>query len=209
MWGGEEMVEKGFFEDILNKDLRWPQPNDRPFVAVGTSSENTYVAGDYFTRLVLMIAGYKRSADLLVETCVKDPRDSAILVFPIVFNYRHFIELSIKYQLATFGPAVGIEPNWKSHNLKVLWAEFLKMLNCFEGVVQKETEDAVQLIVFEFAENDQGSFLFRYPVDGNGISLPITYPVLYLPTLRDVMNGVSGYFAGCDGYLSDLNNTGL
>ena len=44
---------------------------------------------------------------------------------------------------------------------------------------------------------------YRYPVDQQGNPLPMVYGELYLPELADVMNGVAGYFTGCDG---DLNN---
>ena len=51
-----------------------------------------------------------------------------MLVFPIIFNYRQFLELALKYQLATYGAAVGMEPNWTTHYLDRLWGEFLDML---------------------------------------------------------------------------------
>ena len=68
------------------------------------------------TRLVLMKDGYKTAADLMVEAAASDRLSRDTLVFPIIFNYRQFLELSLKYQLATFGPEVGIKPNWKSHD---------------------------------------------------------------------------------------------
>ena len=48
---------------------------------------------------------------------------------------------------------------------------------------------------------DPRSFAYRYPVDRDGKPLPVAKSHLHLPTLADVMDGVSGYFDGCDGYL--------
>ena len=43
-------------------------------------------------------------------------------------------------------------------------------------------------------------------IDRNGRLLPVAQNDLHLPTLADVMNGVSGYFDGCDAYLDNLRS---
>jgi len=106
------------FKDILDSSFRWPQKNDLPFSEAKNPGNNAKIADRDFTRLVLMIGGYKKAADLMVERTVNDWRERDFLVYPIIFNYRHFLELSLKYQLATYGPRVGVEPNWESHDLK-------------------------------------------------------------------------------------------
>ena len=62
----------------------------------------------------------------------------------------------------------------------------------------------VGAIILEFAKIDPASYAYRYPVDRNGRLLPVAQNDLHLPTLADVMNGVSAYFDGCDAYLDNL-----
>lgn len=125
-------------------------------------------------------------------------------MYPIIFNYRQFLELSLKYQLATFGPAVGIEPNWKSHKLEYLWGVFLSILKNYGTDDPDETDPAVGEIILEFAKIDPDSYSYRYPVDSQGRPIPVAYSDLHLPTLADAMDAVAGYFSGCDGYLDSL-----
>lgn len=198
------MAKRKSFEDILNTEFRWPAQGDKPFVEANDPIDNANIADDGFTRLVHMKEGYKSAADLMVEAVANDRPKRDILVFPIIFNYRQFLELSLKYQLATFGPAVGIEPNWKSHDLSKLWAEFLAMLEHYGTDDPDEVDPVVGAIILEFAKIDPSSYSYRYPVDKQGNPVPVAYSDLHLPTLADTMQGVAGYFTGCDGYLSSL-----
>lgn len=203
-----DLAKKKSFEEILNTKFRWPTLGDKPFVTANDPYENANIANNGFTRLVLMIEGYKTAADLMVEASANNRPMRDILVFPIIFNYRQYLELSLKYQLATFGPTVGIEPIWNSHDLGRLWAEFLVLLELYGTEDPDSADPAVSEIILEFAKIDPGSYSYRYPVDRLGNPLPITYSDVHLPTLADVMKAVAGYFSGCDGYLSNLRDAG-
>jgi len=58
----------------------------------------------------------------------------------------------------------------------------------------------------EFAKIDPDSFSHRYPVDKKGKVLELTQEEVDLEVLRDVMNGVEGFFTGADGYLDNLRS---
>jgi len=151
-----------------------------------------------------MTDGYKQAGDLMVRHTIDQPSTRDFLVFPILFAYRHFLELSLKYMLATFGARVSIEANWNDHDLAVLAKSFFEMLERY-GTPDPDDADAVVAgIIAEFAKIDPRSYSHRYPVDRNGKPLPVTQSALDLANLADVMEGVGGYFNGCDGYLSDL-----
>jgi hypothetical protein len=89
------------FEAILHRPLRWPKAGDQLFKPSGEWDGNAHIANHPTTRLVLMLGGYKRAADLLVQHATADRADRDTLVFPIIFNYRQFLELSLKYLIAT------------------------------------------------------------------------------------------------------------
>lgn len=200
------MAKRKSFEEILNREFRWPRQGDRPFVVAGASSDNAEIENDGFARLVLMMEGYKKAADLMIEASTGGRYTRDILVFPIIFSYRQFIELSLKFHLATYGPSVGIEPNWRSHDLEELWTAFMTMLDEYGTVDPDEVDPVVAEIILEFAKIDPASYAYRYPVDRQGNPLQIAYSEFHLPTLADVMNGVAGYFTGCDGYLHSMSS---
>ena len=198
------MAKRKSFEKILETEFRWPKAGDRPFVIADQSQNNASIPGDDFTRLVAMTEGYKQAADLMVIQTESDETTRNFLVYPIIFNYRHFLELSLKYHLATYGPRVGIPPNWKSHDLALLWTAFVAMLEQFGTLDPDDVDPIVGETILQFAKIDPDSYSHRYPVDRRGDPVPVEQADLHLPTLADVMNGVAGYFSGTDGYLSDL-----
>ena len=199
------MAKRKSFEAILDREFRWPTKGDVPFTEADDPLENANIA-DGFARLVFMTEGYKKAGDLMVAVAEREPAQRHCLVFPILFNYRHFLELSLKYQLATYGPTVSIEPNWNCHRLEVLWSVFIEMLDRFGTDDPDEVDPVVGEIILEFAKIDPGSYSYRYPVNKNGEPVPVDRENLHLPTLADVIDGVAGYFTGCDGYLSDLKD---
>ncbi|KZK78978.1 hypothetical protein PsAD46_04456 [Pseudovibrio sp. Ad46] len=202
------MAKRKSLEELLDSEFRWPKQGDKPFTVANNPLNNANIVKDSFTRLVLMKDGYKTAADLMVDASANDRMSRDTLVFPIIFNYRQFLELSIKYQLAAFGPDVEIEPNWNSHFLEKLWADFLVMLERYGTEDPDDADPVVEAIILEFAKIDPSSYSYRYPVDRRGKPIPVAYPDLHLPTLADVMEGVAGYFSGCDGYLSSLRHAG-
>ena len=153
-----------------------------------------------------MTEGYKRAADLMIDRA-SDRNERDYLVCPIIFNYRQFIELSLKYLIATYGRKVGVDPIWNDHDLTNLWSAHELILEKYGTTDPDEADPVVAEIVAEFAKIDPRSYSHRYPVDTKGAAIPLAYTDLHLPTLRDVMQGVGGYFNGCDGYLADLQAT--
>lgn len=198
------MAKRKALEERLDSPFRWPQRGDTPFVAADDPYDNANIPDGKLDRLVLMMEGYKKAADLMVDATTNDIYARATLVFPIIFNYRQFIELELKYHLAMYGPAVAIDPNWDTHDLARLWEWFLDMLEGYGTPDPDEADPVVGEIILEFAKIDPNSYSYRYPVDRKGNPLPVAYRDLYLPALADVMNAIAGYFAGCDGYLSEL-----
>lgn len=195
------MAKYTVFEEILESELRWPKPGDAPFVVADDPLENANVAEDQFTRLVLMMEGYKKAADLMVAQANGDEPERHYLVCPIIFNYRQYIELHLKCLIATYGHTVDVKANWRDHDLITLWKSFQTILERYGTADPDSADPVVQTIVAEFAKIDPNSYSYRYPVDRSGNALPLAYKDLHLPTLADVMNGVAGYFTGCDGYL--------
>ncbi len=192
------------FQEALKTEIRWPTQGDKALAEAANPQDNALIADDEFTRLILMTDGYKLAGDLMVAHTVGNPSSRDLLVFPILFNYRHFLELSLKYQLATFGGAVSVEENWNTHDLAILWNAFLEMVDRFGTNDPDSADPFVGDIVLEFAKIDPQSYSNRYPVDRRGNAVPIGQTALDLANFADVMKAVEGYFNGCDGYFGAL-----
>lgn len=122
------MAKRLTFEEISEAEFSWPVEGDQAFVGHENGLNDALMANDVHSRLVLMTDGYKKAADLMVETTEDDDSTRDFLVYPIIFNYRHYLELSLKYHLATFGGRVGANANWNTHNLETLSQAFMNML---------------------------------------------------------------------------------
>lgn len=201
-------MKRRTFEEIIQEEFRWPAAGDMPFVEAADHLENANIAGGAHTRLVLMMDGYKKGADIMIAHTLEHEVDRDFLVCPIIFNYRQFLELSLKYMLATYGRHVGVKPNWNSHRLEVLWADYAKMLREFGTEDPDDADPIVEEVIAQFAKIDPGSYSHRYPVDQMGQPLPLALTDLHLPTLKDVMQAVANYFTGCDGFLDNLAGAG-
>ena len=197
------MGNQSTFENILNQEFRWPQPGDDPF-AIPKGIADATIVEDKFLRFVLMMEGYKRAAETLVGRCLENRRETDFLIFPIMFLYRHCLELQLKYIINTYGPQVGVAPTWNTHDLAKLWHEFKAVLDSFGTGNLGDTDSIVEKTVAQFAKIDPKSFSHRYPCDIEGKPIPLIQSKLDLETLKDVMEGVFGYFSGCDGYLDAL-----
>ena len=193
---------------ILRQPFRWPKAGDKLFAPAAEWHGNAVIAHHPDSRLVLMMTGYKKAGDVLVREAMDDRAVRDVLVFPIIFNYRQFIELSLKYILSAYGPSVGIAAIWDSHSLAKLWAEVLKV---FEGYGARDgdgTEQAVGELIAEFDKVDPRSFAYRYPVDTRGHPTDIAFEQVDLSALADVIGGLDGFFTGCDGYLDRMRSAG-
>jgi hypothetical protein len=196
------------FESLLRTDFRWPTEGDTPFTRSDEWGSNAYIDRHGHGRLVMMMTGYKMAADLIVAHVSQSHRDGDALVFPIIFNYRQFIELELKYLIATYGRTVGVDAQWNTHDLGTLWSTFLEVLAGYGHDDVAGTDGVVGAIITEFAKVDPRSFSFRYPVDTKGRLVTLAHEEIDLHRLADVMQGLDGYFSGCDGYLDDLQSAG-
>lgn len=199
------MAKRLTFEELVGKGFRWPQDGDDPF-DVGEDGNHAMLAKSDFTRFVLMFEGYRKSADVLVERALDDWREADTLVYPVLFLYRHALELNLKYIINFYGPHVDVEPVWDTHDFKVLWPRFLEVLHRFGTDDPDRADQVVGGVIAQFGNVDPGSFSHRYPCDRFGNPIPLAQERMNLETLKDVMDGVFGYFTGTDGYLDSLAN---
>lgn len=200
------MAEAKSLSEIVNANFSWPEVGGQTLVESDDPFANAVVAAREYSRRGVMSAGYKKAGDILVDASEADRATRDFLVFPVIFNYRHFLELELKNLIAIFGPSAGVQPIWNSHDLVTLWNVFFGILGDY-GIETNESDQSVHSTVLEFARIDLRSDSFRYPLNSRGLSFSVPVSRLHLPTLKAKLDAVSNYFAGCEGYLSALHDT--
>lgn len=190
-------------EDLLGIKFRWPTRGDRLFAPAAHWTQNAEIHAEAAARNYFMTSGYKEAADHMINVTLKDRVEGRYLIYPIVFCYRQFIELSLKNQLADYGGMAGIEPPKRGHDLKALLRAFRKMCRELHGR-NDETLIVVSKCILEFARMDPTSFTFRYATNSDGTPYKVSTDQIDLARLKDVMDAIASFFVGSDGYFSEM-----
>ena len=198
-------MEEPTFTELLERDFSWPKIGDKLF-SPDQPAYGAFLAGHSGERLHHLTEGYKLAADLLVEQAEAEVWRRRKLVYPIVFCYRHFLELTLKAMLKEYGSMGSTTPNWSHHRLQDLWRDFRTLITSLDGDHQDEQgTEAVEQCIAEFAKIDPFSETFRYPTRRKGQPFAVPYEMIDLLQLRDTMQAIENYFMCADGILdSDI-----
>lgn len=129
------------------------------------------------------IASYKEAADILVEQKQPD-----LLLFPIVFCYRQYLELLLKniyHKNKTSKEYIDFIKR-SSHNLEKIW----KDVKCFINL-SSEDLDAMEELVLVFNQLDPSSMNFRYEFGKDQtrlLSNPITIDTYIMKRFIDAID---------------------
>ena len=119
------------------------------------------------------------------------------LIYPILFNYRHAIELAMKWIIFMYGGYSTVQSdNYKHHNLWNLWRLCKKII--VELGSDDEAIPVVGQIIKDFHDLDGSGQSFRYAYSENGTVVELPRYRIDLPHIRDVMEGVAHFFSGAD-----------
>ena len=113
--------------------------------------------------------GYKNGADILSQYVDSTQRHQDTLVYPILFLYRHYLELMIKEILTDCAKILDEKITFKHHNLSAYWEEAKD--KCFKALEEKIPEDMIvpiENMVRQLVEVDKSSDAFRYPCRKDG-----------------------------------------
>ena len=178
-----------------NENIPWPEKGDQLFTSAEDWWHNAclnYMPNDWEA----YILGYKRAGDILVENVKETRSDQDVLVYPIVFLYRQYIELRLKQLIQSGKELLDKEPKFpKKHELDILWNEFRPILSKVESSTRKIDLDAMGELMSQFCTIDPTSVAFRYPVtkDGGKV-LSSDIRLINLRHLSDTMEKIAFYF---------------
>jgi hypothetical protein len=175
-------------------DSPWPRKSDRFFESADDWDHNACVNW-LLDGWDLYAVGYKRAGDILVNHIVDTHLEQDMLVFPIVFNYRQYIELQSK-QLIRLGRRLldKYEPFPRTHNLQALWSICRALISEIEPSGSEADLEAVDDAIAQFCSVDPSSEGFRYPVSRDGgPSLPDALRIINLRQLRDAIDRLAAF----------------
>ena len=155
--------------------------------------------------------GYRRGARRLVEYVTENGREQDYLVYPILFLYRHHIELALK-SIIRRAPYVTGQSLTKEqrknlntgHQLDLLWQDLKPMFaTVCEAAgwdkVSSFDEEGVESHIRQLTELDPDSFSFRYPGNKEGVPyLPPSLTVINLRHFAEMVERLAEYLDALD-----------
>jgi hypothetical protein len=185
------------FADILNRTCRWPKKGDRLLPKSIDWDRGIKFSNDQISRHVFLWQGYMRAAATLIEASKGYRAERQMIIYPILFNYRHGIELAMKWVITMYG-GISIE-KIEHHDLWQLWKicrQIIPSLGTNDEAIQ-----AVEQVIKDLHDLDGNALKFRYSCDKNGVLPSLPDGLINLEHIRDVMEAVGNFFEGADGQL--------
>lgn len=180
-------------EDVIP----FPEVGEQLFTAEQYSHYNAQINYDRYSddTLFRYVAGYKEAGDRLVRSLREDSRHLDLVVFPTVFLYRQYLELSLKQVLREGSRLLDIPfalP--KHHRLETLWYECKNLLKQIEPKVTKQEVAGLEACILEFSAVDPLSMAFRYHVDTHdNPTLPTDLKYINIRNLAQVMAKIHSF----------------
>jgi len=204
------MARAKTFSELLNPDaFLWPKKGDRLLRSTGDWNKQVSFSPDAFDRHMHIWSGYMRAGAALVEEAERESVDRHFLVYPILFNYRHGLELAIKWVIGQYGryADVSLGPDGVDHDLWKLWKLCRRVITAVgsEGE-EDEALHSIEQIVKDFHDLDKTATAFRYSINKDGATIKLPDTAIDLSNVRRVMESVDNFFAGVDGQL-DANSS--
>lgn len=147
--------------------------------------------------------GYKEAADVLCERVFETGRHADLLIYPIAFLYRHYLELRIKDIIMAGRTLLEQTLDFQHvHRIDVLWYSCRKILEEVSPGSPRDDFDAVEDCIRQFAKVDPESMSFRYPVTKDGKATLPSLQHINIRNLQEVMARISSLLEGASDSIS-------
>ena len=143
----------------------------------GPSAFSFYVSSDPKTAFDVFATGYRRAAEIVTDSLLRNPRFSDYEAYPAVFLFRHAFELSLKHAIykaadyARYTDTSRIDGRLRNdhnlHRLATIVNESLRRLFPDDLFLQRLLPRLTST-ARDFDDIDPSSFVYRYPVDTKG-----------------------------------------
>ena len=138
-------------------EIPWPRPGDKLF-RPGSYHGKTAWFNWPSDRSWAYTNGFRRAAELLMEAEIERTYELDHLVYPVVFLYRHFVELSLKDVIYKGSVALGKMKSYglapQGHNVQALWRECRSLIEERYEAGPDESLDTVESQIDELFNFD-------------------------------------------------------
>ena len=145
----------------------------------------------------LYAQGYKLAGEILYKYIESNKVDQDFLVYPFIFLYRHFIELTLKDIIKTGNKYLKNREEFSTiHEIDKLWAEVKKIIIEIKLEVTQDILNGVDNYMSQLSRIDPSSFSFRYPKDKSGRKYLPGYRRIGLKNFYEKMKILSSFLEG-------------
>lgn len=182
---------------MSHEEIPWPQKGDALFKPDTDWWYNACLGYSPHDDL-LFLTGYRAAAVALVQRILEDRQGRDGLIYPVVFLYRHYLELMLKQIAAEGSGLLGLEPpDLIGHRVLKLWQICRPIVERIWPDNSADDLDAVEACLKQLDEKDCSSQSFRYPRSPKGERLLRGMTHINVRNLSDVLEGVSNLLEGC------------
>lgn len=136
--------------------------------------------------------GYKEAADAIMERIIANPAWIDTYLYPVMFLYRHYLELRMKEIIGKCSGEVVY-----SHSLEALLQRLLpEIRKRWRGAEARARLQSFKERVAEFHRMDKTSETFRYPDSGPKNEPPTRGEWINLLQVQQVVDSMSIYLDG-------------
>jgi hypothetical protein len=178
-------------------DLFRPGPNGDLNACVGENG-GPYDFFDY-------ALGYFKGAAAIARAAERRELPVDIAVYPMVYSYRHGIELCLKHLGRIVPPLFGDPPAvLPTHKLMDTWEEVKPYLQKWRGFESASTVPVIDKVIEDVLAFDPNGEVFRFPEDRRGDLHLQDARIINLDVLREAVEQTSEVFSflvyGTDDY---------
>jgi hypothetical protein len=199
---------------VKGEEYAWPREGRILFVDEGCSRDVAHFGwGSLSIQLAGYATGYKSAADTLVNEAVaqEDIAYRDTVVFPVLFLYRQYIELSLKAIILNLArPEHEIEErviDVVGHDLMKCWDRAKRIVSDHASDRDVECVAVVGEYIRQFHEIDESSFNFRYPMGRANNQLFDSAQFINLRELGVAMQELANFLDGAYGHAQALKDS--
>ncbi|MGA7579331.1 MAG: hypothetical protein ACLQUW_08505 [Desulfobaccales bacterium] len=180
-----------------NNSFDYPQKGEHLFKEIVGDWHNACLYPLKSDMWLNYLIGYKDAADILVEYVNKTNNKPDLIVFPIVFLYRHYLELQLKMVIKDGYQLLFMNKDYaKCHKLDELWNDCKIIIEKIWPGGDKEPVEAMDDYINQFCQVDPTSTEFRYPVRRNGADTLENLDYINLSHLSKIMKSIENFIGG-------------
>jgi len=157
------------------------------------------------------IEGYKKAGDFLLSSSnvLSSGRKEYEIVYPMIFSYRHYIELQLKEIILNAREFLGINEKFPDdHSIEKIWGICGELLQKMDEILDPgftasngygeilNAYNALKADLKIFWELDPNSESFRYPVDKHGNPTSIDFKDVDFNSLKETINRIYEQLSG-------------